>query len=94
MFYDMYYSLLDDVVSRNTDSVIYKHHILFTERARWYYTDADRVNEYAAEEPNQIVTDFIASMTDDYFIALYERMFPDSRYKIEYKSYFEDIDTK
>ena len=94
MFCDMYYSLLDDVVSRNTDSVIYKHHILFTERARWYYTDADRVNEYASEEPNQIVTDFIASMTDDYFIALYERMFPDSRYKIEYNSYFEDIDTK
>ena len=47
--------------------------------------------DYLQEEPNQIVTDYIASMTDDYFVALHRFLFPESRYRIEYKSYFEDL---
>ncbi|UKI22871.1 MAG: hypothetical protein L6V88_11785 [Anaerotruncus sp.] len=29
-------------------------------------------------------------MTDDYFIALHEKLFPGSKYKIKYKSYFSE----
>lgn len=87
MFRDMYYALLDDIIKRNTDSVIFKHHIEFVKRSRLYYGNIS----YTDEEPNRIVTDFIASMTDDYFIALYEKLFPDKKNRIEYKSYFEDL---
>ncbi len=85
MFNDIYYKLLEDVKEKNEDSVIYRHHIDFICKSLKYYKDAD----YLKEEPNQIVVDFIASMTDDYFIALHELLFPNSKYKIEYKSYFE-----
>jgi dGTPase len=35
------------------------------------------------------VVDYIASMTDDYFIDLHHHLFPDSPYKVEYTGYFE-----
>ncbi|MBQ9079924.1 MAG: HD domain-containing protein [Clostridia bacterium] len=86
MFSEIYYTLLDDVKKHRRDSLIYRHHIDTVERARKYYGG----KSYADEEPNRIVTDYIASMTDDYFIALHERLFPNSPYKIKYKSYFEE----
>ena len=51
-----------------------------------------QISPYEKTEPNRIVSDFIASMTDDYFIELHEFLFPDSKLKINYKSYFEDLD--
>ena len=35
--------------------------------------------------------DFIASMTDDYFTALYERLFPEELGKTPRRSYFSDL---
>ena len=87
MFKDVYYRLLDDVRARNESSVIYKHHIDYIARSLKYYGDFD----YLSEEPNQIVADYIASMTDDYFIELHKQLFPDSKLRVEYKSYFEDV---
>lgn len=86
MFAELYYTLLDDVKKCRTDSLIYTHHIDIVNSGRKFYGGAD----YSCEEPNQIVVDYIASMTDDYFIALHRRLFPDSQHQIEYKSYFED----
>ena len=40
------------------------------------------------EDPDRIVVDYIASMTDDYFVELYAHLFPDSGRKIEYIGYF------
>ena len=85
MFKEMYYKLLDDVHNKSTDSIIYKHHIKFINENLKYY----KHKNYLDEEENQIVVDFIASMTDDYFIELHKYLFPDSKYKIEYKSYFQ-----
>ena len=85
MFKEMYYKLLDDVHNKSTDSIIYKHHIKFINENLQYYEHKN----YLDEEENQIVVDFIASMTDDYFIELHKYLFPDSKYKIEYKSYFQ-----
>ena len=42
------------------------------------------------EKPDFIVADYIASMTDDYFVDLFYELFPKSGLKIEYKSYFTD----
>lgn len=85
MFQELYYRLLDDLHRRNTDSIIYTYHIKSIEDNTRYY----RPTNYAEIEPNQIVTDFIASMTDDYFLALHRRLFPDSKYDIEFRSYFD-----
>lgn len=85
MFREVYYKLLDDLRRGDESAVIYKHHINVINDARKYYGP----QEYALEEPNQIVADYIASMTDDYFIDLYKFLFPDSDKVIEYHSYFE-----
>ncbi|MBQ7964505.1 MAG: HD domain-containing protein [Ruminococcus sp.] len=86
MFEELYYKLLDDVRSKNKQSYIFKHHIkLVQNHLRWYSG-----SNYEDEEPNLIVADYIASMTDDYFIALHKEMFPNSDYQIVYKTYFDE----
>lgn len=85
MMAEMYEQLLDDLIKENKASPIFTHHIGYVNKA--HYT---RTEPYENTEPNQIVTDYIASMTDDYFIDLYEHLFPDSNLKINYKGYFEE----
>ncbi len=80
----VYEKLLEDLKSYNQSSPIFTHHIDFVNQA--YYK---RVIPYLDNEPNQIVVDYIASMTDDYFIDLYEYLFPKSDKKIIYKGYFD-----
>ena len=87
MFKDIYDKMLSDVVSKNTKSVIYRHHI---ENIDTYYKYYKKSVPYSETEHNQIVCDFIASMTDDYFIDLHDRLFPNSEYKIVYTSYFDN----
>lgn len=87
MFRQTYYRLLDDITKGNQNSVIFKHHIHFIMEGLKYY----KVFDYSKEEPNQIVVDYMASMTDSYFIELYKLLFPESKYAIEYRSYFDDI---
>ncbi len=84
MFERVYYKLLEDLRKRNEESVIYSHHINYINEALKYY----RTN-YIDEEDNQIVVDYIASMTDDYFLELYKVLFPGDVVPIEFKSYFE-----
>ncbi len=83
MMTEIYEKLLKDVVDKNTQSPIFTHHINYVNKA--FYK---REEPYEATEPNQIVVDYIASMTDDYFVDLYAYLFPDSNRKINYKGYF------
>lgn len=87
MFSELYQKLLQDVKKQNENSVIYKHHIDFWAPNIKHYQGRN----YSEDEPNQIVVDYIASMTDDYFIDLHNKLFPGSLYRIQYESYFEDI---
>lgn len=84
MMSDVYKKLLDDLIKGNLASPIFSHHIDYVNSAHYA-----RSIPYESTEPNQIVTDYIASMTDDYFIDLYEYLFPDSDKKITYKGYFD-----
>lgn len=86
MFKDLYYALLDQLKNKDENSVIYKHHIDFVREQTKYYGKFD----YLLQNEHLIVCDFIASMTDDYFVALHKKLFPDSEHIIEYKSYFEN----
>ncbi len=83
MMKEVYERLLNDLVSQSKSSPIFTHHIDYVNKA--FYK---RAKPYEDCEPNQIVVDYIASMTDDYFVDLYSHLFPKSERKIEYKGYF------
>ena len=85
MMAEIYEKLLGDLINENKASPIFTHHIDYVNEAHY-----KREFPYEETEPNQIVVDYIASMTDDYFIELHKFLFPNSKYSIEYKSYFED----
>jgi len=85
MMEEVYGQLLDDLKNGCKSSPIFKYHIDYVNRA--YYK---RSEPYENTDPNQLVVDYIASMTDNYFIELHKYMFPDSRLKVEYKGYFDE----
>lgn len=84
MMEQMFNNLYNSLVNGDKNSPIFTKHIDYINKA--YYK---RSLPYIEQEKNQIVVDFIASMTDDYFIELYNYLFPKSKYKIEYKGYFD-----
>lgn len=86
MFEAVYEKLLKDMTMHDRESVIYKHHIDYIRSYSRYYSG--RI-DYEAQEANAVVVDYMASMTDDYFIDLYEYLFPKGKYKVKYKGYFE-----
>lgn len=79
----LYEGLRSDLISGNKSSPIYTHHIDYVNKAHY-----KRSVPYEESSPDDIVTDYIASMTDDYFIDLYAHLFPKSDKKINYKGYF------
>ncbi len=85
MINDVYYRLLDDVRKKDRNSVVYSHHIDYINNITKYYSKSD----YADNEPNDIVVDYIASMTDDYFVDLYKYLFPKGKYEVKYIGYFD-----
>ena len=85
MMEQIYERLLADAKSHNKNSFLYKHHIEYIKELTKYYAIVD----YEENDPNDIVVDYIASMTDDYFVDLYNHLFPDGKYGVKYIGYFE-----
>ncbi|MDD5949728.1 MAG: HD domain-containing protein [Lachnospiraceae bacterium] len=88
MFDAVYEAILKQAKEKKEDSVFYQHHILFLQNINQYNPEFS-IEAYLETEPNQLAVDFIASMTDDYFIDLYEELFPKGPYSIQYRGYFE-----
>ena len=86
MMSDIYEQLLSDLQQDKRDSPIFRHHIDYVNQTRY-----SRPSSYEKTEPNQIIVDYIASMTDDYLIDLHRYLFPDSRYYVDYTGYFNDL---
>lgn len=84
MMEEVYGQLLDDLKQGCQSSPIYKYHIDYVNRAHY-----NRTEPYESTEPNQLVVDYIASMTDNYFIELHKYLFPDTKLSVEYKGYFD-----
>ena len=85
MFSALYRKLKNDLTENRTESPIFRHHLDFVAEHGKHY----RQNNYREEtSPDQTVTDYIASMTDDYFIELYEYIFPDKKSPLNYTPYF------
>lgn len=86
MFERLYDRLLSDLNSRNETTPIYRHHITDISEYLGHYG-----KHYDLGEPNQIVVDYIASMTDDYFIELYRFLFPEDERELPIRSYFDKM---
>lgn len=86
MMQEIYEQLLEDLQLGKQDSPIFRHHIDYVNQTRY-----PRSVPYGQTEPNQIIVDYIASMTDDYLIDLHRYLFPDSNYYVEYTGYFNDL---
>lgn len=83
MMEKLYLHLVDDIEQGREDSPVFRHHV----------TNRLMRHDYAWElehRPDDAVMDYIASMTDDYFIELYKAMFPDDvlNAQVEYVDYF------
>ena len=85
MMQNMYSKLLKDLKDGVKSSPIYRHHIDFILQNKYVTTN------YLDTEPNQIIVDYMASMTDDYCTELYGYMFPDKPIDFHYHGYFEDL---
>ena len=83
MMAEIYDQMLADLRGGKTSSPIFRHHLDYVNSVRY-----PREIPYEKTEPNQIVVDYIASMTDDYFIDLHRYLFPESSYRVEYTGYF------
>ena len=84
MFEEIYNKLLYDLKNDIKSSPIFKHHIELID-----YSNRFSGYEYTKNSDfNDIVTDYIASMTDDYFIDLYEYLF-NKQAPVKYISYFD-----
>lgn len=87
MFEAVYEELLSQANAGDKNSILYRHHIDYLKKNNYIREFAV---EYAETEPNQLVVDYISSMTDDYFIELYQELFPDGKHKISFKGYFDE----
>ena len=80
----LYGQLLEDLKKDRRSSPIFTHHIDYINATHY-----KRSKPYETCDPNQIVIDYIASMTDNYFIELHQYLFPHSPLRVKYKGYFE-----
>ena len=89
MFEEIYEELLREAESGDEDSVLMRHHVNYvTELTRYVHVEH---KDYRETSPNDMVMDFIASMTDDYFIDLHGYLFPGSKLRVEYKGYHDSL---
>ena len=85
MMAEIYDQMLSDLRQGKKTSPIFTHHIDYVNQTHYR-----REVPYEHSEPDQIVVDYIASMTDDYLIDLHHYLFPNSGYKAEYVGYFDE----
>lgn len=86
MMGEIYEKLLSDYKNSRLSSPIFTHHVQYISKP---YYDKNRLSPYTDSEANQVVVDYIASMTDDYFIELHTHLFPKSTKTLKYVGYFE-----
>ena len=87
MFQDMYERLLEDLQIGREDSPVYLHHVAYLAAKSRTINPA----AYLETDPDQIVVDYLASMTDSYFMRLYAHLFPDSEKRIITRDYCSDL---
>ena len=87
MFTELYERLYEQLVAGDESSPVFKHHA----SKLCDKSSTLTVEEYLREEPNQIIVDYVSSMTDSYFIALYHHLFPNSEKRLFKREYCDDL---
>lgn len=87
MFENMYAQLLADLTAGREESPVFRHHA----KRLAAQSRSIKPEKYLAGEPNQIVVDYMASMTDSYFMAIYTHLFPESNRRIQTRGYCADL---
>ena len=85
MMADVFGQLTEDLCHQNRRSPIYRHHIDPLNAVHY-----PRAVPYGQGDPHQIVIDYIAGMTDTYFIELHRYLFPESQHRVAVKGYFDE----
>lgn len=88
MMHLLYDKLIEDIRDRNYSSPVYQHYLNDTILGNFY---RDQRTRAITADPNDIVTDYIASMTDDYFIDVCRKLHLNDELlgKLKYHEYFE-----
>jgi dGTPase len=91
MMEKMFYKLLSDVSNNNSSSPIFKHHINNKLISKAYPSIKQDPRRVTPAEAVEVATDYIASMTDDYFIDLFRYLFADDELcnNVKYTGYFD-----
>ena len=86
MMAQMYDRIYRDAVAKDIHSCLYRHHIASVlEKQKWY----PAAFPYTESDPHDLTMDYIAAMTDDYFVDYYSYLFPKSSLRISYIGYFD-----
>ena len=85
MFGQMYDRALADLAAGDEGSPLFKHHVARLCRASRTLTP----ERYLDQDPNDVVVDYLASMTDSYFMSIYEHLF--GRAAIRMRGYTSDL---
>lgn len=92
IFNKLYEQMLKDLKANNERSPIFTHHINYLKSIQKKDTRDEYIKNYMKDRDdntlNQIVVDFIASMTDSYFMEITKLLFSD--FNLEYMGYFND----
>ncbi|MDO4501919.1 MAG: HD domain-containing protein [Coriobacteriia bacterium] len=87
MFTDLYERLRADLLAGDESSPIFAHHI-----SRLCASSRTLTPEtYLAESVDQVVVDYLSSMTDSYFHALHKHLFPAKERNIHLRAYCDDL---
>lgn len=87
MFSDLYERLRLDLMEGRESSPIFVHHV-----QRLCASSRTLTPEgYLSQDPDQIVADYLASMTDGYFSALHAHLFPSKPRNVSLRGYCDDL---
>lgn len=84
MMSKLYQRFIDDIAAGDESSPIFRHHVCNAFMRHDYRWELEH-------RPDDIVVDYIASMTDDYFVELHRHLFPDDPVNqlVRYEPYFK-----
>lgn len=87
----LYDHFKDDLRKNKYNSPIYKHYLNENIIGNFYRHPEKRFIDTSVHTLDDIVVDFIASMTDDYFVEVFKYLYPDNELnkQIRYVEYFD-----
>ena len=92
----LYERFLDELDKNKYNSLIYQHYLDGNILGNFYRHSKNRRVQKDIHDLNDIVADFIASMTDDYFVDVFKFLFPKHELvdQLRYIEYFDERFTK